>query len=190
MPPPDDVDTSLRADIRYLGNLLGETLVRQEGKVLLELVEEVRATTKSLRETGADVTTLEEELADLDLDSTIQLVRAFSTYFYLANVAEQTHRLGDRTAAAEDQGPLATTVDRIMAAGLDLELVREVVNRLELRPVFTAHPTEAARRSILTKTATLGELLGRRADPRVKESERRHVDRRLAEVIDLIWQTD
>jgi phosphoenolpyruvate carboxylase len=190
MPPLDDVDTSLRADIRYLGNLLGETLVRQEGKVLLELVEDVRATTKSHRETGADVTTLEEELAELDLDSTIQLVRAFSTYFYLANVAEQTHRLGDRTAAAEDQGPLATTVDRIMAAGLDLELVREVVNRLELRPVFTAHPTEAARRSILTKTATLGELLGRRADPRATESERRHIDRRLAEVIDLIWQTD
>lgn len=190
MAPPDDVDTWLRADIRYLGTLLGETLVRQEGKVLLELVEDVRATTKTLRETGADVSPLEEELAELDLDSTIQLVRAFSTYFYLANVAEQTHRLDDRTAAPDEASPLAAMVDRVIAAGLDHQLVRDVVDRLELRPVFTAHPTEAARRSILTKTAALGELLSRRADPRISDADHRHIDRRLAEIIDLIWQTD
>jgi len=188
-------DTRLRADIRLLGNLLGETLVRQEGSDLLDLVEQVRALTKRIRGTDPDdrngaVMALTELLAGLDLATTIQLVRAFSAFFYLANVAEQTHRLDEEGTRSGQRGWLAATVDRIVAAAVPDEVVRSVTARLELRPVFTAHPTEAARRSILTKTDMVADLLDTRTDPRLTDSDRDRIDRRLAEVIDLMWQTD
>jgi phosphoenolpyruvate carboxylase len=191
-------DAPLRADIRLLGNLLGETLVRQEGPDLLELVERVRALTKRLRaaeQEGAVDSAAFDELSDvlggLDLPMTISLVRAFTIFFYLANLAEQTHRLDVDGARTETgRGFLQSTVDRIQAARLDSDLVETVVSRLELRPVFTAHPTEAARRSILSKTANIAELLTERSDPRIADSDRDRIIRRLADLIDLIWQTD
>ncbi len=191
-----DRDARLRADIRLLGNLLGETLVRQEGPELLELVERVRALTKRVRgeESPLDAEVASQELTELldelDLDTTIQLVRAFSSFFYLANVAEQAHRLDEEGARAEQRGWLATSVDRIIAADLPQDVIDAVVGRLELRPVFTAHPTEAARRSILTKTDRVAGLLDERADLRLSASDLARTERRLAEVIDLMWQTD
>lgn len=187
-----DRDSALRSDIRRLGTSLGETLVRQVGPDLLALVEEVRAITKRLRaEEGTDATELEAALGRLDLDATINLVRAFSAYFFLANVAEQTHRVSD---PASGSGPiddsLAAAVDRILAAEVDAELIEDVVKRLEVRPVFTAHPTEAARRSMLTKVADISDLLAARGDARVTPTEQRRIDRRVSEIVDLMWQTD
>ena len=191
-------DAPLRSDIRLLGNLLGETLVRQEGPELLDLVERVRALTKRLRAAeqegtvdGAAFDELSKVLEALDLPMTISLVRAFTIFFYLANLAEQTHRLdADGARSATRRGFLQSTVDRIQEAQLDTATVDAVVSRLELRPVFTAHPTEAARRSILSKTADIAELLTERSDPRIADSDRDRIVRRLAELIDLIWQTD
>ncbi len=186
-------DTSLRADIRRLGNQLGESLVRQQGPELLHLVEEVRALTKKLRDDArpADARQLDELLGGIDLDTSIQLVRAFTSYFHLANVAEQTHRVDELAARSPAEREwLEATIDRIIEADLDPDLVREVVRRVELGPVFTAHPTEAARRSILTKLTELAGLLERRLDPRITDADLRRVDRRVAEIIDLIWQTD
>ncbi len=183
-------DEQLRADIRRLGNQLGDALVRQQGPDLLELVEKVRAQTKAFREDedlGA-LATLDELLTSVDLGTTIDLVRAFTTYFYLANVAEQVHRIGDLTELDDQLLPAA--VDRIMAEKLDPELVTGVIGRLQLRPVFTAHPTEAARRTVLTKLRRLAELLEVRLDARGTETSRSRVDRRIAEIIDQIWQTD
>ncbi|HSJ34075.1 MAG TPA: phosphoenolpyruvate carboxylase [Acidimicrobiia bacterium] len=184
-------DEALRADIRRLGNQLGEALTRQHGERLLDLVEEVRALTKRIRndndqEAGAEI---ERLLDTLELPETIQLMRAFTSYFYLANVAEQVHRIGD-LASAEQENSLRATVDRILAAELAPALVGDVVGRLELRPVFTAHPTEAARRTILTKLRTLADLVDERLDPRATEAEQDRIDRRVAELIDQIWQTD
>ncbi len=190
--PHPSSESALRADIRLLGNLLGETLVRQEGPELLELVEKVRALTKQLRDPEADSEAPTEQLtrilAGLDLEDAIQLVRAFSAYFYLANIAEQTHRLADR--AGGGRGRLQAVVDRITEADVGQSELEEVIQRLELRPVFTAHPTEAARRSILTKQRRVAELLEERSDPRLTQADHDRVVRRLAEVIDLIWQTD
>ncbi|MCP3975595.1 MAG: phosphoenolpyruvate carboxylase [bacterium] len=196
--PAIRTDALLRADIRLLGNLLGETLVRQEGPQLLDLEERVRALTKRLRAAEQAGTTdagafdeLGAILGDLDLPTTISLVRAFTIFFYLANVAEQTHRLDEDGARSKaKRGFLQATVDRIQQAAVDPETVTAVASRLELRPVFTAHPTEAARRSILTKTARIAEFLTERSDPRISDSDRDRIDRRLAELIDLIWQTD
>lgn len=171
--------TELRADIRRLGDLLGETLVRQEGQDLLDLVERVRALTREDGEAAAEL------LGDTDLETAAQLVRAFSTYFHLANVTEQVHRAHEmRDRRSAEGGLLARTADRLKDA--DPEHLRETVKNLNVRPVFTAHPTEAARRSVLNKLRRIAELL----ETPVIEADRRRQDIRLAENIDLIWQTD
>ncbi len=186
------LDPNLRADVRLLGGLLGETLVRQHGEELLALVEEVRRLAKVVRDITDPVVSRRaaSDLVDLldatDLDRTIQLVRAFSMYFALANVAEQEHRY-DR---ADLQIDLDHTVTRILEAGLDQATILDVVQRLEVRPVFTAHPTEAARRSVQSKTVEIASLLRAVRQPSATSAERERVKRRMAELIDAMWQTD
>lgn len=176
-------DADLRADVRRLGDLLGQTLVRQEGSELLALVEQVR---KAVRE-GDGV----ELLASLSLEDSVQLVRAFSTYFHLANVAEQVHRSRVIADSRVEGGSwIARAVDKIETALLAQtpghELTREDISKwiteMSVRPVFTAHPTEAARRSVLNKMGQVAELLDDPRNPSQNE--------RLAETIDLLWQTD
>jgi phosphoenolpyruvate carboxylase len=175
--PADSAE--LRADIRRLGDLLGETLVRQEGPELLALVERVRALTRTDGEAAARL------LGETDLETAAKLVRAFSTYFHLANVTEQVHRgRALRARRAAEGGLLARTADRLKDA--DPDHLRQTVRNLNVRPVFTAHPTEAARRSVLNKLRRVAQLL----QTPVIESDRRRHDLRLAESIDLIWQTD
>lgn len=145
-------NAELRADIRRLGDLLGETLVRQEGQDLLDLVERVRALTRTDGEAAARL------LGDTDLETAAKLVRAFSTYFHLANVTEQVHRGKElRAHRAAEGGLLARTADMLKDA--DPAHLRETVKNLNVRPVFTAHPTEAARRSVLNKLRRIAALL-------------------------------
>lgn len=181
----DSGHAALRADIRRLGNLLGETLTRQEGPELLALVERVRAASKA--EDGLD-DVLEELAATTDLGTLLRLARAFAAYFQLANVAEQVHRARDQDAErAEGVSALSATLERIRASGFPADEVSDIVRRLELRPVFTAHPTEVARRSVLTKVAAIAELLGDVPDGAARQA---WAQRRLAELVDLLWQTD
>jgi len=186
-------DLLLRADIRRLGAQLGETLIRQHGPELLSLVEQVRRLTRQQRDHPTPETgrRLEGLLESQDLDTTIRLVRAFTTYFHLANVAEQTHRVDDVAApVGEDREWLEASVDRVLAANMPQDLLDQILSRIDLGPVFTAHPTEAARRSILTKLNDIAGLLEARLDPRATEADQRRIDRRTAELIELIWQTD
>ncbi|MEX1271125.1 MAG: phosphoenolpyruvate carboxylase, partial [Acidimicrobiia bacterium] len=101
----DPRDEELRADIRRLGAELGNALTRQHGSELLDLVERVRALTKSVRLTGNEEAgkELEQVLGSMSIPDAINLVRAFSAYFYLANVAEQSHRVGDLTMTDENR---------------------------------------------------------------------------------------
>jgi phosphoenolpyruvate carboxylase len=178
-----DASAELRADIRRLGDLLGETLVRQRGRRLLDLVERVRALVRV--DDGAQAAAL---LGDIDLDTAIQLVRAFATYFNLANVTEQVHRARELRRQRIEKGSwLGQAVDRIAAAGLPASQLATLTRGLAVRPVFTAHPTEAARRTVLTKLRRVAALL---EAPAPDERTRRRVDRGLAELIDLLWQTD
>lgn len=171
---------ALRADIRRLGDLLGETLVRQEGEELLALVERVRALTRTDGEAAAHL------LGETDPETAAKLVRAFSTYFHLANVTEQVHRGRELRAKRDAEGSiLARTADQLKDA--DTDHLRQAVENLNVRPVFTAHPTEAARRSVLNKLRRIAELLD---TPAAGGGEKRRTDLRLAENIDLLWQTD
>ena len=173
-------DQALRSDVRKLGELLGETLVRQEGAGLLALVESVR---KAVREGGG-----EEILSDLSVEDSVQLVRAFSTYFHLANVAEQVHRARVLHDEREASGSwISRAVDRIIQAqqsGHEIteEDLQKWMDEFSVRPVFTAHPTEAARRSVLSKLGTIAQLLD--------DNKSSLQERGLAETVDLLWQTD
>lgn len=179
---------ALRASVRRLGELLGEALTRHEGAHLLDLVERVRGLARQ-PDDGAELAAL---LSEVDDPTAIVLARAFSAYFQLANIAEQLHR--SQELAARPAGTLSQTVDRIavaMAEGsMDAAQAQSIVDRLELRPVFTAHPTEASRRSVLDLLRRVAELVAAGEDPRQRPDDAARVQRRLAEVVDLLWQTD
>jgi len=183
-----ELDNGLRADTRLLASLLGQTLVRQVGPELLELVERVRELSRLGRQVGGgrDMATL---LGDADLATTILLARAFSSYFYLANTAEQVHRATalDRLRA-ENGSAIRQLTQRVAADPAAMAELHRSVGLIELRPVFTAHPTEAARRSVLTKLRGIGELLELRSGS--AEADHPAIDGRIAELVDLLWQTD
>jgi phosphoenolpyruvate carboxylase len=173
-------NANLRNDVRRLADLLGQTLARQEGDELLALVESVRL---GVREGQQD-----QILNKLTDSQTISLVRAFSNFFNLANVAEQVDR--SKVLAAEHKAGgswLGKAVENIANARKtnpdfsDADL-KEWLENFSVRPVFTAHPTEAARRSVLSKMTTIAKLL-EQPDSQIKNE-------RLAEAIDLLWQTD
>ncbi len=172
---------ALRADIRLLSTLLGETLVRQGGEELLKLVEQVRGLARAtLVEGSVEIRSL---LSTLDVGTAVALARAFSTYFQLANVAEQLHRSREQRAQAGGQrGPLRAVVDRL-AREVDRAEVEAVLARMELRPVFTAHPTEVTRRSVQGILRQVADVL----DQDLPEEQ---VHRKLARLVDLLWQTD
>jgi phosphoenolpyruvate carboxylase len=190
VPPPLEDDAALRADIRRLGNLLGESLVRQEGPELLDLVEEVRKLTRD--DSGAAATLLH----DIDVPTAIRLVRAFSAYFHLANVTEQAHRGRElRLRRATSGGWLDEFARLVREREVPAPEIAAAVEHLAVRPVFTAHPTEAARRSILSKLRAVADLLDAEATEAsvfstVGGAVSTRTNRRLAEVIDVLWQTD
>ncbi len=170
---PHAAEAPLRRDIRLVTSMLGETLTRTHGRELLDLVESVR--------TAAKDDSL--DLPELDLPTAMTLARAFTAYFHLANVTEQEHRgrsLGEQRR--EHGGPLAGAMARVREAGTDAADVAATVAQVAVRSVFTAHPTEVARRTTLDKLRSVAALL---AEP---DSARR--TRRLEGAVDLLWQTD
>jgi phosphoenolpyruvate carboxylase len=183
-----DPQVRLRRDLHGLNQLLAQTLVRQEGEELLELFDRVR---DLLARDPAAATRL---LGELDTAGAAKLARAFATYFLLANVAEQVHRGRELASVRLERGAwLSQTVDRIAAAQLSPDDIRDDLCRVALRPVFTAHPTEAARRTVLSKTQQIAALLDewdRALGPPGDPGSERRVRRRLAELVDLLWQTD
>src|SRR5690349_5636268 len=171
---------SLRADIRRLSTMLGRTLAHHGGPELLELVEAVRRLSRKAPENdGAEITHL---LAGLDTGTAVALSRAFSQYFQLANTAEQLHRSRElRSLRPSDRRPLRELMQRLAEEfpGEARAEVQEVLERLTLRPVFTAHPTESSRQSVLRVLRRVGEALDGGAD-----------DDEIAALVDLLWQTD
>ncbi|EEP73384.1 phosphoenolpyruvate carboxylase [Micromonospora sp. ATCC 39149] len=183
----DGPDAALRADIRRLGTLLGQTLARQEGRPLLDLVEEIRAQVRS------DAPAAAQRLGGLDVTTGTKLARAFSTYFHLANITEQVHRARDlRRRRAIQGGWLDQAAKMIAERGVPAEEIAAAARRLAVRPVFTAHPTEAARRSILSKLRAVADELDAETANAILygASDEGPANRRLAELLDLMWQTD
>jgi phosphoenolpyruvate carboxylase len=190
-------DAPLSDDIHLLGDLLGATLRRLGGERLFELEERVRSLCKGLRarRSSAAEHRLRRILRGLDLDETVGVIRAFSVYFQLANIAEQHHRIRRKryyelhTPDEPQRGSLAETFRSLAAAGVDADHVQGVLDRLEIRLVMTAHPTEAARRTLLGKQRRLADLLALRDEARAPR-RRAEIERLIAGEVESIWQTD
>ncbi len=183
----DTEHAALRASVRQVTTLLGEVVARHEGDELLALVEQVRRLARQPEDAE-----LRRVLDDVDPGTAVVLARAFTAYFQLVNTTEQLHRWQE--LAAVDEGPLSATVGRIADAleegSLSRELLVDVLDRIEYRPVFTAHPTEASRRTVLRLLRKVAETIRAMEDPRRPASQARADERRLTELVDLLWQTD
>lgn len=164
-------------DLDRLSTLLTESLHRTAGAALPQLSEEIRSLGRQDRTAAA------ARLRGIDVPEAVLLARGLGIQFQLNKVAEQVHRArivnAERVARG---GPIARVVTRVLAAGTDPMMVQELVDRLRVRPVFTAHPTEAARRSVLLKLRQIADLL--------PNPDLAYADRRIGALIDLLWQTD
>jgi phosphoenolpyruvate carboxylase len=190
-------EAPLRADVRVLGEMLGETLREQYGEPFFQRLEQVRKLARRLRhrEDQRDRERLEKLLAGLPLGEKTALVRAFSTFFMLANVAENHHRVRRRQQHAHAGDPpqpdsIAGTLARLRGEGVSGEAVAALLPRLRVQPVFTAHPTETTRRTLREAEQHLAALLAAGDDPRLSAHDRTHLHRHLAAEVELLWQTD
>jgi phosphoenolpyruvate carboxylase len=183
-------DNRLRADIREMGRILGEVIKEQWGDLFYDLVEETRMTTRALRVNpdSAVFDRFMQRLEEAPLDDIMRLVRSFTIYFHIANTAEQHHRISPEFSTAQQDTQIVLRKAR--DAGATVDELRDFRRKLHIRPVFTAHPTEAARRSILSKLQAMGDVLPRWNSPLLSERERTAARRRMSEVIEAILQTD
>jgi phosphoenolpyruvate carboxylase len=183
---------AMRHDIRMLASLLGEEIAAAEGDEVLALVEEIRAGSKAARPAGdgRGAQALSQRLSEIDTTRALQCARAFAAYFQLANVAEQVHRAAElRQQRREGETWLRDALGRITQRGVDPDLVEATFHRLEFRPIFTAHPTESARRSVLTKVLDIA-LLVEALSAETGADDQERIVRRLRETIVLLWQTN
>ncbi len=189
-------DAQLRDDVRTLGALVGDILREQCGDAFFQLVERARHAAIAGAGAGAgaddELHALVKELPARDAET---LIRAFSTYFEVVNLAERIHRIRRRrdylrAAAAPQEGSLRATVAQLAVAGLTPQQTAALLQRLRFEPVFTAHPTEATRRTLLEKEQVIGRLLVERLDPSRTPDEERAALARIREEVTTAWQTD
>ena len=198
---PADADNRLRWTVRQLGNLLGETIVEQEGQAILDLVEELRSLTRAQRQgdarAGARIERRAARLVD-DLDGTLGVLKAFTTYFQLVNLAEEQQRVRvvrQRAARAEEEGrpmpeTIAAAVERLREGGTPALEIGQLLQELLIQPVFTAHPTEAKRRTILLKLLDLAKMLHNLDASVLLPSEKEATWEQIREIVVSLWQSD
>jgi len=184
----------LRDDVRLLGELVGGVLREQGGPELFEAVEYVRTAAIGLRSTNASDVELLDWTERQSTARLMQLVRAFSVYFHLINLAEQHHRvrtLRERQRRAGDalHESIAAAIADLAREGVDAAVIGSTLRRLRVQPVFTAHPSEARRRTLLHQLEEASRLIERLDDERTSPSERTAALEALRARITLIWQT-
>jgi phosphoenolpyruvate carboxylase len=191
-----DKDQPLREDIRLLGRLLGDTLREQEGAALFELVEGIRRSALSFRRDGdlAARAGLESLLGTLEHEAANRVVRAFTFFSQLANIAEDLHhkrrrRFHQQAGSPPQPGSIALALERARAAGIGREAIGAFFADALVSPVLTAHPTEVQRKSILDCQMEIARLLALRDRVALTPEEARDNDGELRRVILTLWQT-
>lgn len=183
-----EMPDELRADVRLLGGLLGQVVAEHGGDDLLADVERLRKAVIAARRgevSGDEITAM---VAGWPVNRAVQIARAFTCYFHLANLAEEHFRI--RTLQVRDTGeePLPDSLAQVVQE-LGGERVAELVDGLRLHPVLTAHPTEARRRAVVTAIQRISGRLAAYNSPEWGAAERAETRRRLLEEIDLLWRT-
>jgi len=192
----EDKDQPLRDDIRLLGRLLGETLAEQEGKDVFDLVERIRLL--AIRQHRGDDpearAEMETSLRELPREITSQVVRAFSYFSHLANIAEDQHHLRRARTNAQSgspprEGSLAFALRRAMACGIEATRLVRFFSAARVCPVLTAHPTEVQRKSILDCEWEISRLLDLRDRLAMTPDECDAYDESLRRLVLRLWQT-
>jgi phosphoenolpyruvate carboxylase len=189
--PPDG---PLREDVSRLGAMVGRMLAEQGGAAFFERVEQVRTAAIRRRREGATVDDLAASLAGLDAHDAEALARAFATYFQAVNTAERVHRIRrrrdyQREGSAPQPESLLDVLGRLKAAGVGADELVGWLDRLWIEPVFTAHPTEAVRRSLLEKEQAIVRSLIDGFDQQRTPQERKEDDDRIYMALSAGWQT-
>ncbi|MDI3490800.1 MAG: phosphoenolpyruvate carboxylase [Thauera sp.] len=192
-----DKDAPLREDIRLLGRLLGDTVRDQQGAAAFELIERIRQNSVRFRRDDDIVARreLEDMLDALSRDQTIQVVRAFSYFSHLANIAEDQHHIRRSRAhliagSAPREGSLAHALDAALASGTtDAAGLVDFFDSARVSPVLTAHPTEVQRKSILNCETVIARLLDERDRMQLTPEESEANLEALRRAVLTLWQT-
>ncbi|GAP65092.1 phosphoenolpyruvate carboxylase [Mizugakiibacter sediminis] len=187
-------DAPLRADVHRLGAMVGDMLAEQIDQAFLDEVEAVRRAAIRRREAGEPPEILATRLRDLAPQHATALTRAFSAYFQMVNIAERVHRIRrrrdyQRAGAAPQPDGLHDVLLRLREAGVGLDELRAWLPRIAVEPVFTAHPTEAVRRSLLEKEQVMVRCLVADLDGQLTPGERAVQLAHLRTALTASWQT-
>jgi len=194
----------LRRDVRLLGTLLGRVLVEQEGQAFFEIVERLRRLLIQHREQAQSEPRFDEKLmaearnviGRLPIEDVYKITKAFAIYFELTNLAETNHRKRRRRAArlrAEQkpiEGSFRGTLQRLRAANKSATEILEALRKIKVTPVFTAHPTEVTRHTVLYKRRRIAGALERLDQFPLAEGEARDLETQILAEITALWQTD
>ncbi|MFI5016094.1 MAG: phosphoenolpyruvate carboxylase, partial [Hyphomicrobiales bacterium] len=189
-------DAPLRDDIRLLGRILGDTVRDQEGEAVFDVVERIRQTSIRFHRDGDEPARRELEaiLKELSPEETLRIVRAFSYFSHLANVAEDQHHIRRTRAhliagSAPRAGTLAHALDRARQAGFSPTQLRAFFDTAHIRPVLTAHPTEVRRKSTLDREMDVARLLAERDLIQQTPEEKTAAEEALRRAVLTLWQT-
>lgn len=192
----DPKDLPLRADVKFLGTMLGEVIIEQEGRPLFERVESARRWARARR--AGDVNAEAElihVLSGLSPTAAQNVVRAFSTYFGLVNMAERVHRIRRRRdyfrpGSAPQPGGFLAVLQQLERQGVTPDGLQEMLDAMLVEPVFTAHPTEATRRTLLVKQQRIARALVERFHTDLLPLEEAAAAARIRNEVTAAWQTE
>ena len=185
----------LSREVKLLGALLGQVIAEQGGPQLLELVERSRLRSIAFRETGDEEAheALATELDSLAIDQAEALANAFSLYFQLVNLCEERDQVRQlkraQKSARPEEGSPDSAIEWLRERDWSADRIEELLRRLRITPVLTAHPTEARRRTMLTALRRCYRLLEQLDDPRLGAEDDAEIRRKLREEISLLWRT-
>ncbi|MBC7699713.1 phosphoenolpyruvate carboxylase [Aquabacterium sp.] len=188
---PANRNAPLLRDIRLLGRILGDVIREQDGREAYELIERIRQLAVAYRARRDDAAgkDLDRLLKNLSADQSVSVIRAFSYFSHLANMAEDRHQVRQRenSVKAATEGSLAACFQRLADQGVRTDDIAALLKRAYLSPVLTAHPTEVQRKSILDAERAVAELIARldKAD----DEERQEIEPALRARVTQLWQT-
>ncbi|MEM1173928.1 MAG: phosphoenolpyruvate carboxylase, partial [Pseudomonadota bacterium] len=191
----EDKNRALREDVRTLGSLVGELIREQGGDELFDFVEHARL--RSIRRRNENEKPGEELaalVAGIDAELALEVIRGFSTYFQMVNTAEKVHRIRRRREYLRDVGEfqpggLEENLQKLKAVGVTVDQLQELLDRMVIEPVFTAHPTEPTRRTILRKEQKIVRHLIDLLNPTMTHQERKAALQNIRLLITTGWQT-
>ena len=191
------MDPLLRQDVRFLTSLLGEVILEQEGRGLFRLVERIRRMAKTIRQAPSPhrLQRMQQWVSQLSLDQAQKVARAFTIYFQLVNLAEEQQRVRRiRFYEAQPGGGLEMSVRRLLrdlkGHRIEASQVRQLLDRMEVTLVLTAHPTEVRRRTTLEHLMMIAQELAGLDGAESTVADRQRAADRIKETLEILWQTN